>query len=119
MAFTNFAGESTIDNSNSRVAIARKPLGNANGKNKTVEHGKRTQDLITSGIENFVGSGDFAEFFTALFNNAESVAVEQFASTFVGKLKNNFSEFVVDFDASSGRTETAGNFLDNGERIFC
>ena len=71
--------------------------------------------MITGSIENFVGSGDFAKFFTALFDNAESVAAEKFVGTLVREFEDNFSKFVVDFDANSGRTYSASDFLGNGD----
>ena len=96
-----FAGESAIDNGKSGIAISCEPFGNADRKNSAVELSKRTTNLETCGVENFVGSNDIAELFMiALFNEFKSMIVKKVRSAVERKAENDSGLFVIEFDAN-------------------
>ena len=104
IAFTNFAGESAIDNGNSGATVTCKQFGDADGKDRAVELVKRTLDVISGSVENFVSGDDIAvSLVVVLLDDFKGVVVKKLVSAFFGEFEDSSGLFVVEFDANFGR----------------
>ena len=104
IAFTNFAGESAIDNGNSGATVTCKQFGVADGKNSAVELVERTLDIVAGGIEDFVSGDDIAvSLVIALLDDFKSLVVKKLVGALFREFEESSGLFVVEFDANLGR----------------
>ena len=103
IAFTNFAGESAIDNGNGGATVTCKQFGVAYGKDSAVELVERTLNVVTGSIEDFVSGDDIAEFLVVALLGFQRFVVKKLVSAFVGEFEDSSGLFVVEFNANLGR----------------